>query len=197
MSLHGAKFKAAAPGVHPARVRDAQPPLTGCLVLSRTQSAAHVQFNIARTRMLANMIGFSDDYNSPEHTELVNALKEELAYMRSEYFSMLYGGPVRTVLEDVAPVHTTSSLFRSSAVSDLFFRTTRCLRTDPSTCYEEGEETDAHARRCSVPFRIWDKCGQVAVTTCTYALLHTKSFGSNFGLTCRCCCQPQARLGTT
>lgn len=162
MCLHAAKFRAAAPGVHPARVRDAQPPLTACLVLFRTQSAAHVQFNIARTRMLANMIGFLDDkFNSTERTELVNALKEELAYMRSEYFSMLYGGPVRTVLEDVAPVHTTSSLFRSSAVSDLFFRTTRCLRTDPSTCYEEGEEKDARARLCCVPSGVWVNVGRL------------------------------------
>lgn len=111
-----------------------------------------MQFNIARTRMLANMIGFLDDgFNSTERTELVNDLKDELTFMRSEYFSMLYGGPVRTVLEDAAPVFTTSSLFRSSAVSDLFFRTTRCLRTDPSTCYEEGEEMDARARLCCVP----------------------------------------------
>jgi hypothetical protein len=59
------------------------------------QSAAHVQFNIARTRMLANLIGFLfDGTASPERTELVSALNQELNAIRNEYFSMLYGGRV-------------------------------------------------------------------------------------------------------
>jgi hypothetical protein len=127
--------------------------------------------------MLANMIGFLDPTDTPERTELVTSLKDELGFMRSEYFSMLYGGPVRTVLEDAAPVYTTSSLFRSSAVSDLFFRTTDCLRADPSTCYETGEELRGmctHTRLCLQQCG----CGQAAShTESTRALLHRRSVG--------------------
>jgi hypothetical protein len=74
------------------------------------QSAAHVQFNIARTRMLANMIGFLfDGTASPERTELVDALNQELTAVRTEYFAMLYGGPVgikvgRTVVGCCVPL---------------------------------------------------------------------------------------------
>lgn len=61
-----------------------------------TQAAAHVQFNIARTRMLANQIGFLfDGYASPERTDLLTSLNTELKDLRSEYFSMLYGGPLK------------------------------------------------------------------------------------------------------
>lgn len=45
--------------------------------------------------MLANLIGFLfDGTASPERTELVTALKQELTDLRNEYFSMLYGGRV-------------------------------------------------------------------------------------------------------
>jgi hypothetical protein len=63
---------------------------------SSAQAAAHVQFNIARTRMLANQIGFLfDGYASPERSDLLALLRTELNDLQSEYFSMLYGGPLK------------------------------------------------------------------------------------------------------
>jgi hypothetical protein len=52
--------------------------------------------------MLANIIGFLPEaYATPERTELVRLLNEELTALKSEYFSMLYGGRLKTVVSSV------------------------------------------------------------------------------------------------
>lgn len=69
------------------------------LLLCPRQAAAHVQFFIARTRMLANLIGFLPDMvTTPERTELVSSLQDELEALRSEYFAMLYGGRLKVAV---------------------------------------------------------------------------------------------------
>jgi hypothetical protein len=52
---------------------------------------------IARTRMLANMIGFLPDTpaSAAERAGLNAALSAQLTDLRSEYFTMLYGGYLR------------------------------------------------------------------------------------------------------
>lgn len=63
---------------------------------ARFQAASHVQFNIARVRMLANIIAFLPERNTTlERTELLGLLDAELADLRSEYFAMLYGGQLK------------------------------------------------------------------------------------------------------
>lgn len=68
-----------------------------------------MQFNIARTRMLANMVGFLPDPEAtPERLELLHLLSEELADLKAEYFTMLYGGPLRVAVRvsGAAAAHT-------------------------------------------------------------------------------------------
>jgi hypothetical protein len=61
------------------------------------QVSAHVQFDIARVRMLSNMLGFLfDGQSSPERIELLRLVDEELEGLRSQYFTMLYGGTMVT-----------------------------------------------------------------------------------------------------
>lgn len=83
-------------------------PPTPCTALHCTsaaafQAASHVQFMIARTRMLANLIGFlpATPERAAERAMLTAALVQQLGELRTEYSAMLYGGTLLTAVRSL------------------------------------------------------------------------------------------------
>jgi hypothetical protein len=64
------------------------------------QTAAHVQFLMARTRVLANFLGFltEDPSADAERDELKKMLRHDLADLKYQYYTLLYGGVVPSLV---------------------------------------------------------------------------------------------------
>lgn len=72
-----------------------------------SQAAGKVQYLIARTRMLANMIGFlPGTTDTPDRLELKDLLRSDLHTLRSTYFSLLYGGTLVSLVSALPPATT-------------------------------------------------------------------------------------------
>lgn len=65
------------------------------------QAAAHVQYRIARTRVLANFLGFmSSSQGDAERAPMKDMLRKDIDALKLEYFTLMYGGPVPTTVSD-------------------------------------------------------------------------------------------------
>eukprot|EP00878_Enallax_costatus_P025839 GHUV01027676.1.p1 GENE.GHUV01027676.1~~GHUV01027676.1.p1 ORF type:complete len:1421 (+),score=378.88 GHUV01027676.1:621-4883(+) len=103
--------------------------------LASLDTASHVLYRATRCRLFSCMVAFSVDPS--EDAVWRNQLKQELRDLRTEYNTLLYGGPMmlkaNVTFKPVAP----ASAFADLAISNLFFRTTACLRVDQSGCHND------------------------------------------------------------
>uniref|UniRef100_A0A383VUJ6 PAS domain-containing protein n=1 Tax=Tetradesmus obliquus TaxID=3088 RepID=A0A383VUJ6_TETOB len=108
--------------------------------LASLDLSAHVLYRVTRCRLAALMLGFSTDAADNEFHR--NNLRSRLLKLRQEYDTLLYGGKmmlaadVQVTFDPVAP----AAALTNADVADAFFKTTRCLRKDQSTCYPPDSE---------------------------------------------------------
>ncbi|KAF8055488.1 tmcC [Scenedesmus sp. PABB004] len=120
--------------------------------LASLNAAAHVRFRLARVRLIANVYAFAE--TPAEMAGYRDELRYELGKMRSEYESLLYGGAGLHF-----NAHAPAAAFVNSEFSNIFFKTSACLRHDASLCYAPGSPwydithagLDAMALRAAAP----------------------------------------------
>eukprot|EP00775_Hariotina_reticulata_P013181 gene13181-13312_t len=98
--------------------------------LTSLQASAKVQYLIGRTHLLANMLGFQvNATDTPQRRELHQELQGTLDELKETYFTLLYGGLLKTQVPGEADLPANAAVFRSSRTSELYFKTNKCLRT--------------------------------------------------------------------
>ncbi|KAF6262350.1 hypothetical protein COO60DRAFT_649798 [Scenedesmus sp. NREL 46B-D3] len=92
--------------------------------LTSLQTAAHVQFLVARTRVLANFLGFLSEDPAAElpREQLKGMLATELANLKYQYYTLLYGGVVPSLLKNEAPIMAPAAVFRTQPLRTCFSR---------------------------------------------------------------------------
>ena len=97
---------------------------TACAPTSQHQTQKHTQ---------------KKQKNSPDAASgayFQSLLRPELATLRREYETLLYGGEITTVNKDITfNTRAPPGAFASQAFADVFFRTTNCLRADAASCF--------------------------------------------------------------
>eukprot|EP00775_Hariotina_reticulata_P009651 gene9651-9811_t len=107
--------------------------------LSSLNAASHVRCRLSRTRLMSNGFMFAE---TVAETNLWRQLfREELEILKKEYTALLYGG----IVPHEAPgltysEKTPAAVFSNELFSNIFFKTSKCLRKDQSTCYPPGSE---------------------------------------------------------
>eukprot|EP00775_Hariotina_reticulata_P009112 gene9112-9281_t len=105
--------------------------------LASLNAASHVRYRLARCRLLASNYCFAETFAETDVWRV--RFLNEVELMRSEYNALLYGGVIPQVAQgmrydDRAP----AAAFSNPAFSNIFFKTTECLRLDQSTCFQPG-----------------------------------------------------------
>ncbi|WIA20263.1 hypothetical protein OEZ85_006098 [Tetradesmus obliquus] len=108
--------------------------------LASLDTLVHVTYRVARVRAAATDLVFSSAANPLKRAAYRQALYERALELQSEHNTLLYGG--RIMLEANVSFDGTApaSLFQNPEVSDLFFRSRKCLRLDQSKCVPPGDE---------------------------------------------------------
>ncbi|GLI66740.1 hypothetical protein VaNZ11_010687 [Volvox africanus] len=101
--------------------------------LAALNMASHVIYRYTRVRMLALFLVSGKDAVVRSHWR--NNLSSELANLRNEYDTLLYGGVASTQEGSVFQKPVPASTFESSSFAENFFRQERCFRWDQSQCY--------------------------------------------------------------
>ncbi|GIL60940.1 hypothetical protein Vafri_15743 [Volvox africanus] len=101
--------------------------------LAALNMASHVIYRYTRVRMLALFLVSGKDAVVRSHWR--NILSSELANLRNEYDTLLYGGVASTQEGSVFQQAVPASTFESSSFAENFFRQERCFRWDQSQCY--------------------------------------------------------------
>eukprot|EP00198_Chlamydomonas_reinhardtii_P012864 XP_001702201.1 sensory protein [Chlamydomonas reinhardtii] len=103
------------------------------LPLASLTMAGHVIYRNTRVRMAALLLVAGHD--AEERARWRSVLATEVAALENEYDTLMYGGVASSQAGGVFQHAVPASTFESGTFSANFFKTNRCFRWDPSTCY--------------------------------------------------------------